>query len=195
MSNVSTKVLSSTELSETQKKMLSSLDVDAVKWPYLTPDLIQGLDLIYGLQSLYSTAPQSEKKNQLALTIAEGSRILLQRINAIDVSVSTSSTTTTTTADITPPVPTPPVPTPPVPTPPAPKPPKPTPPSPPKPPTSPKPPKPNPCDKYKDDDSTMDELVAALKFFKKLAKTDPDFNSAVEDAQARLDCKKMNKKS
>lgn len=77
----------------------------------------------------------------------------------------------------------------------------PTPPTPPQKPSKPSKPKPqkptppqppqsqSPCDKYKDDDATLDELKETLKLFNKLVKKDPELNDEIDELKERINCK------
>jgi hypothetical protein len=57
-------------------------------------------------------------------------------------------------------------------------------------PTPPQPPKPqSPCDKYKDDDVTLDELKETLKLFNKLVKKDPELKDEIDELKERINCK------
>jgi len=54
----------------------------------------------------------------------------------------------------------------------------------------PQPPKPqNPCEKYKDDDVTLEELKEALKLFNKLVKKEPELKDEIDELKVRINCK------
>ena len=75
-----------TELRFYQNKLLTALNVSPTVQAKLSKDILDSAYVIYEMQKIYASAPEGDKKNQLALAIAEGSRILLSEINKISIS-------------------------------------------------------------------------------------------------------------
>ena len=158
-------------------KLLDALGVHESIQVMLSKEILDAANFVYGLQEIYSKSPESPKKNQLALVISESVRMLMAQIKNVQeqaqVNVpqvfTTSTTTTTTTLPIRQ------------------RKPKATPPQPPTPPTPPQ--TQSPCDKYKDDDVTLDELKEALKLFNKLVKREPELKDEIDELKLRINCK------
>lgn len=62
-------------------KLLTILGADEDVQKVLPADLFQAEKVIVGLQEIYANAPESPKKNQLALAISEAVRLLMARLN------------------------------------------------------------------------------------------------------------------
>lgn len=62
-------------------KLLTILGADENIQKTLPADLFQAEKVIVGLQEIYSNAPDSPKKNQLAIAISEAVRIMMARLN------------------------------------------------------------------------------------------------------------------
>lgn len=62
-------------------KLLTILGADENIQKTLPADLFQAEKVIVGLQEIYSKAPDSPKKNQLAIAISESVRIMMARLN------------------------------------------------------------------------------------------------------------------
>ena len=62
-------------------KLLTILGADENIQNTLPADLFQAEKVIVGLQEIYSNAPDSPKKNQLAIAISEAVRIMMARLN------------------------------------------------------------------------------------------------------------------
>jgi outer membrane biosynthesis protein TonB len=62
-------------------KLLTILGADEKVQETLPADLFQAEKVIVGLQEIYSKAPDSPKKNQLAIAISESVRIMMARLN------------------------------------------------------------------------------------------------------------------
>jgi hypothetical protein len=156
-------------------KLLDALGVHESIQIMLSKEILDAANFVYGLQEIYSKSPESPKKNQLALVISESVRLLMQQIKMVQeqaqVNVPQVFTTTTTTTTTTLPV--------------RQRKPRTT-----QPPQPPQPPQPqNPCEKYKDDDVTLDELKEALKLFNKLVKKDPELADEINELKLRINCK------
>lgn len=163
-------------------KFLNALGVHESIQVMLSKEILDAANFLYGLQEIYVKSPESPKKDQLALVISESVRLLMEQIKKVQDEaqlnvpqfVTTSTTTTTTTSK---PMGRKPKQTLP-----------PTQPTPPKPPTPPQ----DPCDKYKDDDVTLDELKEALKLFNKLVKKEPELKDEIEELKLRISCKQSS---
>lgn len=157
-------------------KLLDALGVHESIQIMLSKEILDAANFVYGLQEIYSKSPESPKKNQLALVISESVKLLMQQIKRVQdeaqvnvAQVFTTSTTTTTTTT---------------------KPSKQKKPRITQPPQPPQPPKTqNPCEKYKDDDVTLDELKEALKLFNKLVKKEPELVDEIDELKLRINCK------
>ena len=157
-------------------KLLDALGVHESIQIMLSKEILDAANFVYGLQEIYSKSPESPKKNQLALVISESVKLLMQQIKRVQdeaqlnvAQVFTTSTTTTTTTT---------------------KPSKQKKPRITQPPQPPQPPKTqNPCEKYKDDDVTLDELKEALKLFNKLVKKEPELADEIDELKLRINCK------
>lgn len=158
-------------------KLLDALGVHESIQVMLSKEILDAANFVYGLQEIYSKSPESPKKNQLALVISESVRMLMEQIKKVQtqaqVNVHQVFTTTTTTTTTTLPI--------------RQRKPKATPPQPPTPPTPPQ--TQSPCDKYKDDDVTLDELKEALKLFNKLVKREPELKDEIDELKLRINCK------
>jgi len=154
-------------------KLLDALGVHESIQVMLSKEILDAANFVYGLQEIYSKSPESPKKDQLALVISESVRMLMEQIKKVQSQsqvnvpqVFATTTTTTTTLPIRQ------------------RKPRATPPQPPQ------PPKPqSPCDKYKDDDVTLDELKEALKLFNKLVKKEPELKDEIDELKVRINCK------
>ena len=62
-------------------KLLTILGADDKIQEKLPADLFQAEKVIIGLQEIYSKAPESPKKNQLAIAISEAVRVMMARLN------------------------------------------------------------------------------------------------------------------
>jgi outer membrane biosynthesis protein TonB len=62
-------------------KLLTILGADEQIQKTLPADLFMAEKVIVGLQEIYSKAPESPKKNQLALAIAEAVRLIMAKLN------------------------------------------------------------------------------------------------------------------
>ena len=62
-------------------KLLTILGANEEVQQLLPADLFQAEKVIIGLQEIYSQAPDSPKKNQLAIAISEAVRIMMARLN------------------------------------------------------------------------------------------------------------------
>jgi hypothetical protein len=156
-------------------KLLDALGVHQSIQIMLSKEILDAANFVYGLQEIYSKSPESPKKNQLALVISESVRLLMQQIKMVQeqaqVNVPQVFTTTTTTTTTTLPV--------------RQRKPRTT-----QPPQPPQPPKTqNPCEKYKDDDVTLEELKEALKLFNKLVKKEPELKDEIDELRIRINCK------
>jgi hypothetical protein len=157
-------------------KLLDALGVHESIQIMLSKEILDAANFVYGLQEIYSKSPESPKKNQLVLVISESVKLLMQQIKRVQdeaqlnvAQVFTTSTTTTTTTT---------------------KPSKQKKPRITQPPQPPQPPKTqNPCEKYKDDDVTLDELKEALKLFNKLVKKEPELADEIDELKLRINCK------
>ena len=156
-------------------KLLDALGVHESIQVMLPKEILDAANFVFGLQEIYSKSPESPKKDQLALVISESVRMLMEQIKKVQSQAQVNvpqvfATTTTTTTTL--------------------KPTKQTKPRTPQPPTPPRPPQPqSPCDKYKDDDVTLDELKEALKLFNKLVKKEPELKDEIDELKVRINCK------
>jgi hypothetical protein len=156
-------------------KLLDALGVHESIQVMLPKEILDAANFVFGLQEIYSKAPESPKKDQLALVISESVRMLMEQIKKVQSQSQVNvaqvfATTTTTTTTI--------------------KPTKKNKPRTQQPPQPPQPPQPqSPCDKYKDDDATLDELKETLKLFNKLVKKDPELKDEIDELKERINCK------
>lgn len=62
-------------------KLLTILGVSEEKQKKLPKDVFESEMILDGLQNIYSNSPESYKKDQLALAISEGVKIMMARVN------------------------------------------------------------------------------------------------------------------
>lgn len=73
------------DISLYQNALLNALNVSAKVQATLPKELMDAAYIIYELQKVYAATPEGQQKNQLALAISEGSRILLSEINNMPI--------------------------------------------------------------------------------------------------------------
>jgi hypothetical protein len=165
-------------LSVYESNLLSALNVSKSVQAILPKDLVDSAYVIYEMQKFYSTLPEGQMKDNLALAIAEGTRILLMAIKKVELpNVTSQQAPIQQPLPPTPPPPQQPQPPQPPQPPQTPQPPQqPLPPQPPRPPKTPKTPKPQtpqppqpPQENY-----TCQELKDAIKGLNSLAKLGDD---------------------
>lgn len=173
---------------------LDALGISKETQSLLPQDMIDSAQLLYGMQKIYAESEDSPKKDFIALPLSEMIKVFIQ--NAKDISSQEPKKEEKVEVEEEKPKETKVPKAPQMPQPPQ----QPQPPSPPKPSkpqkpkkqtTPPTPPKPSesPCDKYKDDDVTLDELKETLKLFNKLVKKDPDLKEEIDELKLRINCK------
>lgn len=68
-----------------QSSLLNALNISPQVQATLPKELLDSAYVIYEIQKLYASTPEGQQKNQLALAISEGARILLAEINNISI--------------------------------------------------------------------------------------------------------------
>ena len=91
---INTQTTTQSGISLYQSALLNALNVSPQVQATLPQELLDSAYVIYEIQKLYASTPEGQQKNQLALAISEGARILLSEINNISINKPIYSVTT-----------------------------------------------------------------------------------------------------